>query len=743
MTFGVLFSNVVTFPQMEMWRGINEYAAQRDIHLLGYIGCYQSSNDDFTSHLNTCFDSIYNSKKLDGVILFSGYIPHHIGGNDVYDAYIRKIPRHIACVSLSYVAQGIPSIVADNENGIYSSVDHLIKVHNKKKIVFIRGPVGNSEAEDRLKGYKKALAENGLPFVADYVLPGDFSNDSAQKAVRELLDVRKLPFDAVVASNDIMAITVLTEFKARGIQVPNEISVTGFDDDREAATFIPSVSTAGQDFFAMGYASAETLFAKINGQEVDAVRYVPSVFIPRQSCGCFRREFINMENHQQGNAYAFTQFVLDKLVPLFHDEIPPTLAHRWVTMLADQVTTPSFQSEVFLSLFEEIILNYSHLATDYFIWQEVINVFMVSLQRFAHEVGNIHAALEALLHASTVVHDISSNQDKIRENRQSDLRMALRRVTSTLVPTFDVNTLADELCRLLPEVRINMAIVGLYHSPVKSNDSSARRDVEILLGFDGKSRFYTKKESGKFNYTDVSSIVEFDFNRERRTLFYFPLFFKDEESGVIILPYDPSITQEVDIYEALRVNISTAIKGAELITKIQSLSITDELTGLYNRRGFFQFVSARMDVVRRNGDMYPVVLFLDMDGLKDINDTLGHKEGDRAIQIFAKILRSTLRKEDIIGRVGGDEFIVFSTVKEKYMADSLVARLRAGIDDYNTRTRLPYRVECSIGHVALEETTRECFEAAIQSADAALYEEKMKKKGRRRSTPGIFKGGTE
>jgi diguanylate cyclase (GGDEF)-like protein len=187
---------------------------------------------------------------------------------------------------------------------------------------------------------------------------------------------------------------------------------------------------------------------------------------------------------------------------------------------------------------------------------------------------------------------------------------------------------------------------------------------------------------------------------------------------------------EVDIYEALRVNISTAVKGAELITKIQSLSITDELTGLYNRRGFFQFAMARMEVVQRNADMHPVILFLDMDGLKAINDTYGHKEGDRAIQIFAKILKNTLRKEDTIGRVGGDEFIVFSTIRSKDLAPHLVTRLRKAIDEYNDRTRLPYRVECSMGHIVMEETTRECFDAAIQSADTALYEEKIKKKGR-------------
>jgi diguanylate cyclase (GGDEF)-like protein len=735
MTFGVLFSNADNFAQTEMWRGINEFAKKHDIHLIAYLGTYQSSHTDLASHMDTCFDSIYKSKFLDGVILFSGFITHLIGGDDVYQSYVDKIPKHIPCVSLCHILPGIPSFVVDNIGGIYDAVNHLIKEHGKRKIAFVKGPDGHQEAEDRLIGYKKALADNGIPFDPNYVLPGDFSHEGARKATVELLDNRKITFDAVATSDDISAIQIMTEFRTRGIQVPTEIAVTGFDDDRDAATFIPSVSTAKQDFYEMGIKSAQALLDIVEGKKVNDVNYVPSVFITRQSCGCFKRDYIDTENKiADTDARTFTPFVLQKLIPLFPSEISPKRAQNWLTVLANKAIENPFQKIEFLKLLDETLVSYSHRNKNYDVWYEVLNVFMVGIQRYKNEVQNPHLMLESLLHAVTLVNDISSSEDKVRENRQSDIRLALRRVTSALVLIFEIDTLAEELCHQLPEVFIQMALVGMYQSPIRSGDTHAGRIIDTLIGFDGDKRFNMKNNSwNPITFSDFNTIDNFNFDRERRTLFFIPLFFKDEELGVMVLPYDPEIT--VHAYETLRVNISAAIKGAELLTRIQTLSITDELTGLLNRRGFFQFVYSRMDFIRRNTDMIPTVMFIDMDGLKMINDTYGHKEGDKAIAIFANILKETLRKEDIIGRMGGDEFIIFSSIKTKETGEQVANRLRAKIKEYNERNLHPYQVNCSIGSVVLEEATKECFEEAILKADEVLYEEKMKKKDSGLSRP--------
>ncbi|MCL2501241.1 MAG: substrate-binding domain-containing protein [Defluviitaleaceae bacterium] len=511
-TFGVLFSNADNFAQMEMWRGINEFAKQHDIHLIAYMGTYQSSHLDLASHMDTCFDSIYTSKYLDGVILFSGFISHLIGGDEIYNSYVSRIPAHIPCVSLSQIIPNIPSILADNVGGIYSAVDHLIKNHGKRQIAFVRGPDGHQEAEDRLIGYKKALADNKIPFDANYVLPGDFSHEGARRATVELLDNRKIPFDAVATSDDISAIQILTDFKRRGIQVPTDIAITGFDDDRDAATFIPSVSTSKQDFYGMGIESANTLLKKIKGEKVDDVQYVRSVFIARQSCGCFKRDFGGSEaENENAEANSFIPSVLKKVIPHFPAEISTKRAQNWVTQLVRKVIEKPFRKVEFLNLLDEILVGYSHRSKEYDVWHELLNIFMVSTQRYKDEIYDPHLVLETLLHAVTLVNDISGNEDKVRENLASDSRLALRRVTSALVLMFDIDALADELFRLLPEVQINMALIGLYSNPIRSSDTEANRTIDTLIGFDGDARFNMKHNSwNPIMFSDFSTIDKFD-----------------------------------------------------------------------------------------------------------------------------------------------------------------------------------------------------------------------------------------
>jgi diguanylate cyclase (GGDEF)-like protein len=167
-----------------------------------------------------------------------------------------------------------------------------------------------------------------------------------------------------------------------------------------------------------------------------------------------------------------------------------------------------------------------------------------------------------------------------------------------------------------------------------------------------------------------------------------------------------------------------------MLSKIHLLSVTDELTGLYNRRGFFRFSLSRLLYMSRNTDLKTVVLLMDMDGLKFINDTYGHNEGDIAISQLSGILSKTLRETDIIGRIGGDEFVVFSTVKKDEDAQDISNRIRESLDEYNDKKLHPFNLSVSIGIVAIEEATNEGLENAIKRADLLLYNEKKAKKNK-------------
>lgn len=160
---------------------------------------------------------------------------------------------------------------------------------------------------------------------------------------------------------------------------------------------------------------------------------------------------------------------------------------------------------------------------------------------------------------------------------------------------------------------------------------------------------------------------------------------------------------------------------------IQTLSLVDELTGLYNRRGFLAFSEQHLISLQRANKSLMVV-YADLDGLKQINDTLGHKEGDRALIKTAEILRETFRTSDVLGRLGGDEFTVFAAVESEGGVETVLARLDEKFKSVNALNSYPYRLSVSIGYALMNPDETQSVEDLMASADKAMYENKRKRK---------------
>ena len=160
---------------------------------------------------------------------------------------------------------------------------------------------------------------------------------------------------------------------------------------------------------------------------------------------------------------------------------------------------------------------------------------------------------------------------------------------------------------------------------------------------------------------------------------------------------------------------------------LQSLSLVDELTGLYNRRGFLAVTEQYLESFQRS-DNGLVVLYADLDGLKGINDSLGHLEGDRALVRTAEVLKEAFRSSDIIARLGGDEFVLLASVGADESAESLTDRLQQKIALVNAQRNRPYNLSISIG-VAHYDPNEACtIEELMGRADRVMYEEKRKKR---------------
>jgi len=169
----------------------------------------------------------------------------------------------------------------------------------------------------------------------------------------------------------------------------------------------------------------------------------------------------------------------------------------------------------------------------------------------------------------------------------------------------------------------------------------------------------------------------------------------------------------------------TERKRAE--TAIQTLSLADELTGLYNRRGFLAFSRQHLNSLHRTNKGV-IVVYADLDGLKTINDTFGHKEGDRALMKTAELLKETFRTSDILGRLGGDEFTALAAVEPEGGVERLLQRLQQRFANYNAMKLVPYELQISIGVAHREPECPQSMEDLMALADLAMYENKRSKR---------------
>ncbi len=170
-----------------------------------------------------------------------------------------------------------------------------------------------------------------------------------------------------------------------------------------------------------------------------------------------------------------------------------------------------------------------------------------------------------------------------------------------------------------------------------------------------------------------------------------------------------------------------AIERHRLLSALKSLSLIDDLTGLYNRRGFADLGEQYLKLAGRTSRGISLV-FLDLDHFKTINDSFGHHVGDRALIKVADILKATFRRSDIIARLGGDEFAVLALEASGESSELLLERLRERFREFNLASREPYQLSVSIGMARHDGSMRIRLEDLVSEADNAMYEEKRSKR---------------
>jgi len=307
-----------------------------------------------------------------------------------------------------------------------------------------------------------------------------------------------------------------------------------------------------------------------------------------------------------------------------------------------------------------------------------------------------------------------------------------------------LDELYDEIDQVLRECKVQNCYIVMYPNAVM-NDGTAEFPAKALL-------IYSKQGNLTEHYPIPQEFSTSDLLPETvkssddwSVRVVKPLFFRSEQMGYAVFERDNHNPRD---FEAIRGQIGNMLKIIHLLLRqkeiegrlakavgdlqefnrtLNILSIRDELTGLLNRRGFFDAVQKELDVSGENAQEF-LVIFADIDGMKSINDVYGHEEGDAAIRGTAEMLRKVFRADDVIARMGGDEFIVYARHAAPSFFEKVQERAELILAEIRAVSPKPYRLSVSLGCACFDPHTPLGLSELLKVADQHLYEEKRRRK---------------
>ncbi len=187
----------------------------------------------------------------------------------------------------------IPFVTVENKAATRKIIDHMIEVHGRRSIIFLRGPQEQEDSHWREQGYRDALEAHGIPVDPRLMLDGEFNGETAYRSIKNMLANDHPSFDAIFSGDDDAAIGVITALKEAGLRVPEDIAIVGFDDSRLSPFLSPPLTTVRAPTEQVGHTAARLLFDLIKDQPTEAVTLLPTEIIIRRSCGCLHETLAN------------------------------------------------------------------------------------------------------------------------------------------------------------------------------------------------------------------------------------------------------------------------------------------------------------------------------------------------------------------------------------------------------------------------------------------------------------------
>lgn len=750
-TVGVLVSGILDEFTVYICKGILHAAKMQDVNVVVFPGKYLdrdlSENRDlmFEYQHGTVF-SYARKENVDALIAATDCIGCHTDGKRMQE--MMKQYEGIPCVLVASKMEGYPGVTYDNYGGIREGLEYLIEKAGCRRFGMIAGPDANSDAYERKQAFAQVLSAHGIEVTDRMFATGDLSRRS-ENAFRTLLD-QNPDLEAVFCVNDETAMGFYEELKRRNIMPGRDISVFGYDDTIASAKSQPSLSSVRADPSELGEYALKMVLRKLCGEKVES-QTIPTKFVMRDS-------FCKVSlGEDEASAYALKDDVESYFEEIFyrcrHEELKETL-------------------EILRGDFEVLIGRISQLFEQYDKGMESYIEIQKALDAFLEHGAVVHADMDNLLIVFEKIYQILKKKQPDAESThqlQDFFSIVYRKTIRAMDYRFGSMRKEEEsnnysmklfirdmlqfekgndlsytsVLNNLDWLKIRNAFLYIFKKPITHlyREEYTAPDSYYLKAYMRDGKVYSvpairQKHSIENLYSNQA--IE---GLDRYSMVLLPLFVNEHLYGLLLC----------DISEGIFVNgefmlnqMSSAAKMIDLLKAneeiqqqleeslatlkennivLDNLSRSDGLTGILNRRGFTDAAEKLLKKSREEAKKV-LVIYVDMNNLKIINDRYGHEEGDVSLKFIAETLSDVVQNRGVVGRIGGDEFACIADYVEEDEGEALITDIYARFDSYNAGSSKPYNLTVSAGARLLRSTEKLTLKEALTQADEKLYEVK-------------------
>lgn len=569
LSIGLLIDQATAYYQMNIILGAVEAAKANGVNLVCIEGGCIHSKHDHHARQNFVYDLV-SEGDFDGILLLSSVCRF---AEPAQILEFRDRFRPLPIVSIAYQIEGCGNILIDDATGLCDLLKHLIEYHHFRRFAVILGPAPDQNVQKRFATIRKTFDEYGIILDDNLITSGDFLQNSGALAVKTFLDERKAEFDVLLSTNDGMAWGALDELRSRGVKVPRDMAVAGYDNFFFSAYSSPPLTTVNHSLFDQGVQSVNLLLEMIREDAPPRDVYVPTKLVIRESCGCLSQassmsaldDIASTRIDSNTLSSENKNDIIRELLQKVRSSFPTQNIHPLEELLEQLVTALNPHSEKkakdeFITDCYEILRHNLLNNDDIFLWQTFISEIRHGLLPHITD-ANILIRMEAILHQVRVMAaEKSVEKEKMGFHESLQNNLILNSISEELLTAVEPEKMMDTLAEKLPQLGISTGFIATF--------TGKRRTIinkrQLLLAFNQNGRI---KETKSTLYSDRLIPDKLTEDEEPHALLISSLHRAENPLGLMALEINS--LNGAGVYDALRRIISGSLNGAILARKVK------------------------------------------------------------------------------------------------------------------------------------------------------------------------------